>query len=112
MLHVWHQPRRRADGLGDGYPAPPFGPPVGAGGRRAEVRHAAGAGQLIDVGGDPMQDRGYPGQVGHQVRPVDRLRGATARAWAPLQDVAANWLDGFRCLRGVAVAWLPCGWDI
>jgi hypothetical protein len=38
--------------LGD--PAPPFGPPVREGSRRAEVGHAAGAGQLIDVGGDPL----------------------------------------------------------
>jgi hypothetical protein len=53
-----------------GYPAPPFGPPVREGGRRAEVGHAAGAGQLLDIGGDPLQDRGHPGQVGHHVRPV------------------------------------------
>ena len=53
-----------------GYPAPPFGPPVREGSRRAEVGHAAGAGQLIDIGGNPLQDRGHPGQVGHHVRPV------------------------------------------
>ena len=34
-----------------GYPASPFGPPVREGSRRAEVGHAAGAGQLIDIGG-------------------------------------------------------------
>jgi len=26
-----------------------------------EVGYAAGAGQLIDVGGDSLQDRGHPG---------------------------------------------------
>ncbi len=46
-----------------GYPAPSFGPPVREGGRRADVGHAAGAGQLIDVGGDPLQDRSHPGEV-------------------------------------------------
>jgi hypothetical protein len=42
-----------------GYTAPPFGPPVREGGRRAEVGHAASAGQLIEIGGDPLQDRGH-----------------------------------------------------
>ena len=45
-----------------GYPALPFGSPVRAGSRRAEVGYAAGAGQLIDVVGDPLQDRGHPGR--------------------------------------------------
>lgn len=49
---------------------PPSGPPVRAGSRRAEVGHAAGAGQLIDLGGDPLHDRGHPGQIGHHVRPA------------------------------------------
>lgn len=53
-----------------GYPAPPFGPPVREGSRRAEVGHAAGAGQFIDVGSDPLQDCGHPGQVGHHQRPA------------------------------------------
>ena len=44
-----------------GYPAPP----VRERSRRAEVGHAADAGQLIDVGGDLLQDHGHPGQVGH-----------------------------------------------
>jgi hypothetical protein len=56
-----------------GYPAPPFGPPVRAGRRRAEVGHAAGAGQLIDIGGNPLQDRGHPGQVGHLVHPAGMI---------------------------------------
>jgi hypothetical protein len=56
-----------------GCPAPPFGLPVREGSRRVEVGHAAGAGQLIDVGGDPLQDRGHPGQVGHHVRPVGMI---------------------------------------
>ena len=56
-----------------GYPAPPFGPPVREGSCRAEVGHAAGAGQLIDIGGNPLQDRGHPGQVGHHVRPVGMI---------------------------------------
>ncbi len=56
-----------------GYPAPPFGPPVRKGTRRAEVGHAAGAGQLIDIGGDPLQDRGHPGQVYHHMRPVGMI---------------------------------------
>jgi hypothetical protein len=40
--------------LGD--PAPPSGPPVREGRRRVKVGHPAGAGQLVDVGGDPLQD--------------------------------------------------------
>jgi hypothetical protein len=43
------------------------------GSRRVEVGHAAGGGQLIDVSGDPLQDRGHPGQVGHHVRPVGMI---------------------------------------
>ena len=53
--------------LGD--PAPPFGPPVREG-SRVKVGHAAGAGQLIDIGGDPLQYRGHPGQVGRHQRPA------------------------------------------
>jgi hypothetical protein len=45
--------------LGD--PVPPLGSPVREGGRRAEVGHAAGAGQLIDVGGYPLHDRRHRG---------------------------------------------------
>jgi hypothetical protein len=54
--------------VGPGYPAPPFGPPVRQGARRAEVGGAAGAGQFGDVGGDPLQDRGHPWQAGHHQR--------------------------------------------
>jgi hypothetical protein len=60
-----------------GCPAPPFGPPVREGSRRAEVGHAAGAGQLIDVGGDTLQDRGHPEQVDHHVRPVGMIAVGT-----------------------------------
>ena len=61
--------------LGD--PAAPSGPPAGEGSRRAEVGHAAGAGQLTGVGGDPLQDRGHPGQAGHHVRPVGMIAVGT-----------------------------------
>jgi hypothetical protein len=54
--------------VGLGYPAPPFGPPVRQGARRAEVGGAAGAGQFADVGGDPLQDRGHPWQVDRHQR--------------------------------------------
>jgi hypothetical protein len=56
-----------------GYPAPPFGPPVREGSRRAEVGHAADAGQLTGIGGDPLHDRGRPGWVGHRVRPAGMI---------------------------------------
>jgi len=36
-------------------------PPVREGCRRAEVGHPAGAGQLIPIGGNPLQDRGGRG---------------------------------------------------
>jgi hypothetical protein len=69
-------------------PAPPFGPPVRAGGRRAEVGHAAGAGQLIDIGGNPLHDRGHAGQVGHHVRPVGMIAfGAQVDHWGELLGV-------------------------
>jgi hypothetical protein len=55
VFYVGGHPRRAG-----GNPAPPSGPPVGDGSRRAEVGHAAGAGQLIDIGGDPLQDRCNP----------------------------------------------------
>ena len=55
-------------GSGSATRAPPFGPPVGQGARRAEVGGAACAGQFVDVGGDPLQDRGHPWQVGHHQR--------------------------------------------
>ena len=41
-----------------GYPAPPFGPPVREGGRRAEVGHAARAGQRGETG-----EKGVDGTV-------------------------------------------------
>ena len=53
-----------------GHPAPPLGAPVRKGGRSAEIGHAAGASQFIDIDGDPLHDRGHTGQVGHHQRPV------------------------------------------
>ena len=53
-------------------PAPSFGAPVTQH-RRGEVGHAAGTGQFIDIGGNTLQDRGHPGQVGHHVRPVGMI---------------------------------------
>jgi ParB/RepB/Spo0J family partition protein len=53
-----------------GRPAPPPGLAAGQDGGRLEAGDAAGAGQLIDIGGNPLQDRGHPGQAGHDVRPA------------------------------------------
>ncbi len=53
QLAAWAELAEVQVRLGD--PAPPFGPPVREGSGRAEVGHAAGAGQLIDVGGDPRK---------------------------------------------------------
>ena len=53
-----------------GRPAPPLSLAAGQDSGRPEAGDAAGAGQLIDIGGNPLQDRRNPGQVGHDVRPV------------------------------------------
>ena len=58
-------------------PAPSSGAPVTQHRRGVQVGHAAGAGQLIYIGSNPVQDRRHPGQVGHHVRPL----GAVA-LWA------------------------------
>ena len=43
--------------------------PAGQGGRSlCRGRPRGGRGQLVDVGGDPLQDRGHPGQVDHHQR--------------------------------------------
>jgi hypothetical protein len=69
-------------------PAPPSGPPVREGSRRAEAGHAAGAGQLTDIGGDPLQDRRHPGQAGHHQRPAGVIAvGAQVDRLGILADV-------------------------
>jgi len=51
-------------------PAPSFGAPVTQHRQGVEVGHVAGAGPLIHVGSNPVQDRRHPGQVGRHVRPL------------------------------------------
>jgi hypothetical protein len=54
-------------------PAPSFGAPVTQHRRAVQAGHAAGAGQLIYIGSNPVQDRRHPGKVGHHVRPLGAI---------------------------------------
>jgi hypothetical protein len=56
--------RRSARGSGSAAAAP-----------RSAKRRARG--QLIDIGGNPLQDRDHPGQVDHHVRPVGMIAYGT-----------------------------------
>lgn len=74
---------------------PPSGPPVRAGSRGAEAGRAAGAGRLIETGGDPLHDRGHPGQIGHRVRPAGVIAvGAQADHRREVPGVRAVQLAG------------------